>query len=80
MTSEILLKKSIRNWTLFFITALVLSGVTAFALESELAWLDDYFFKFGNSFYFWIHKVYNALRDTIVRYPFLAYGYDWLAL
>ena len=23
--------------------------------------------------------MYNALRDTNVKYPFLAYGYDWLA-
>ncbi|HEY4967358.1 MAG TPA: hypothetical protein VII28_13230 [Puia sp.] len=79
MKSEILLRKSIRNWTLLFITALILSGGTAFGLESELAWLDDYFFKYNNSFSFWIHKVYNALRDTNVKYPFLAYGYDWLA-
>ena len=43
MKSEILLRKSIRNWTLLFITALILSGGTAFGLESELAWLDDYF-------------------------------------
>ena len=79
MKSEILLRKSIRYWTLFFIGALILSGVTAFALESELAWLDDYFFKNNNSFSFWIHKVYGSLRDTNQKYPFLAYGYDWLA-
>jgi hypothetical protein len=79
MKSEISLRKSIRNWTLFFITALILSGVTAFALESELAWLNDYFFKNGSAFSFWIHKVYISLKDTNEKYPFLAYGYDWLA-
>jgi hypothetical protein len=28
---------------------------------------------------FWITKVSDALRDTGLRYPFLAYGTDWLA-
>ena len=79
MKPEILLRKSIRSWTLFFIAALVLSGVTAFALESELGWLDDYFYKSNNSFSSWIHKVFESLRNTNEKYPFLAYGYDWLA-
>jgi hypothetical protein len=77
--SKNVLRKSIRNWTLFFIVFLVLSGITAFALESELAWLNDYFSKYNNSFSFWIHKVYESLRNTNAKYPFLAYGYDWLA-
>ena len=79
MKSEISLRKSIRNWTIFFIAALILSGITAFALESELAWLDGYLLKNNNSLSFWIHKVYGSLRDTNQKYPFLAYGYDWLA-
>ena len=29
--------------------------------------------------YNWVRKVYEALRDINSRYPFLAYGYDWLA-
>jgi len=29
--------------------------------------------------YFWINHVHNALRETNRQYPFLAYGYDWLA-
>jgi hypothetical protein len=79
MKSKISLRKSIRNWTLFFITGLVLSGLTAFALESELAWLNDYFIKGDTAIYFWIHRVYISLKDTNEKYPFLAYGYDWLA-
>jgi hypothetical protein len=27
----------------------------------------------------WIERVYQALSDTNARYPFLAYGTDWLA-
>ena len=43
MQSSESLKKAIRLWIIIFIIALVLSGVTAFALETELAWLN--FFK-----------------------------------
>jgi hypothetical protein len=27
----------------------------------------------------WIARVYDALTETNARYPFLAYGTDWLA-
>ena len=79
MKSEISLRKSIRNWTLFFIVMLIVSGVTGFALETELTWLNDYFSKSSNAFSMWIHKIYISLKDTNEKYPFLAYGYDWLA-
>lgn len=32
-----------------------------------------------NAIILWITKVHNALHDTGLRYPFLAYGTDWLA-
>ena len=46
------IRKSIHHWTVIFIVALIFSGVTAFALETELAWLNDLFrnrihFPFG---------------------------------
>jgi len=40
MNPEIKIRKSIHHWTLFFIVALVFSGVTAFALETELEWMN----------------------------------------
>lgn len=70
--------KSIRNWIVFFIVALAVSGVTAFALETELKWLVGVLPP-GSGLYQWIDKVYEALRDMNEHYPFLAYGYDWLA-
>src|ERR1700733_3181656 len=73
------IRKSIRSWVLFFITSLILSGITAFGLETELNWLDHLFFNSHSGIYFWINKVYLALKETNHRYPFLAYGYDWLA-
>jgi len=69
--------KLIRRWILFFIVALAVSGTTAFALETELHWLL-YILPEGE-LYSWINKVYEALKETNAQYPFLAYGYDWLA-
>lgn len=70
----------VRRWILFFIIALVLSGATAFALESELYWLLGHWPGRGEGvLHYWVLKVYDALRDANARYPFLAYGYDWLA-
>ncbi|HVY76334.1 MAG TPA: hypothetical protein VG890_16005 [Puia sp.] len=79
MKSEIAIRISIRRWVTFFIVALVLSGLTAFALETELAWLVRLFSGKQNGMSLWINKVYQALKETNRRYPFLAYGYDWLA-
>lgn len=79
MQNSELLKKTIRVWIAIFIIALMLSGITAFALETELAWLDSLFENKTNGLSVWIYKVYSALHQTNLDYPFLAYGYDWLA-
>jgi hypothetical protein len=79
MNLETSIRRSIRCWVILFILALVLSGVTAFCLETELAWLNHLFVKSRSPLSFWINKVYLALKDSNQRYAFLAYGYDWLA-
>jgi hypothetical protein len=77
---EIRLKRSIRGWIVFFIVALILSGCTAFALETELRWLlANWPWRVGGGLYQWVSKTYEALKDANIRYPFLAYGFDWLA-
>lgn len=73
------LRKTIKTWILIFIIALILSGVTAFALETELAWLSSLMGDNQSALTTWINKVYLALHDTNLKYPYLAYGYDWLA-
>ena len=72
------LKRSIRRWVLFFMLALTLSGATAFPLESELNWLAG-IWPPGNAVYSWLVRVHGAIKDTDTRYPFMAYGTDWLA-
>ena len=71
-------KRQIKRWIIFFMIMLFLSGLTAIALETELDFLSR-FFPFGSSIGDWLEKVYTGLTETNKKYPFLSYGYDWLA-
>ncbi len=70
----------------FFIAGLLLSGITAFPLLAEmkilasLLGLADATSPAGHSgLDFWILTVKFGLEDTYARYPWIAYGTDWLA-
>ena len=78
--------RRIRCWLAIFIVGLILSGVTAFPLQTELGWLVSLFHSSAlqaiaqsTGLLPWIERVNDALRNTNVLYPFLAYGTDWLA-
>ena len=71
--------KKIRLLIIFFIIALVLSGVTAFPVETELRWLLNHPSLIPGFAHNWLQDVYDALVETNAKYPMLAYGYDWLA-
>ena len=80
------LKRKIRYVLLFFIVCLVISGLTAFPLRAEIDWLSSLLgidTGVDPSTYSglkgWIATVGAGLRDAYARYPFLAYGTDWLA-
>jgi hypothetical protein len=70
--------KLIRRWLLFFMIVLFISGLTAIPAETELAFLVQHL---GNSSLLgqWLHTVYTGVAATNKEYPFIAYGYDWLA-
>lgn len=70
--------KQIRRWIIFFMISLFLSGLTAMPLESELSFLSRCFSS-QTMIGAWIEKVYLAVANMNSQYPFLAYGYDWLA-
>jgi hypothetical protein len=76
-------KTRIKVWLWIFIVGLILSGITAFPLESELkifAKLIDADANAGSSgFAAWIARVRDGLVETNRKFPFLAYGTDWLA-
>jgi hypothetical protein len=69
----------------FFIVALVLSGVTAFPLQQELQFVSEVRgidrmapSAPSNGFDRWILTVRDGLQESYARYPWLAYGTDWL--
>lgn len=68
----------VKRWLIFFMIALFLSGLTAIPLEKELAFLTR-IAPYNSNLDVWLEKVYQAIADTNSKYPFMAYGYDWLA-
>ena len=77
------LRRKIRALLWFFIFGLLVSGATAIPLETELQLLvqlvgaEDGAPPAGLSG--WVLQVRDALVETNARFPFLAYGTDWLA-
>lgn len=78
--------RHIRIWLGVFIVGLVLSGITAFPLQTELRWLVALLHESevepmarSTGLLAWIVRVHKALDMTGGRFPFLAYGTDWLA-
>ncbi len=78
--------RQVRRWLRFFLVCLVLSGLTAFPLETETGWLvgfasgpaaplADHF----PAALAWFERVHTGIVETNDRFPFLAYGTDWLA-
>jgi len=64
---------------IFFIIALMLSGITAFPVYSELRWLLGTGYVPSGTLRDWLQKVWLGVRDTWERNPFIFYGFDWLA-
>lgn len=73
------LQRSIRTWITAFITALIISGLTALGVETQMYYLSAFFPSESTVVGSWLWKVYAAVKDTNQRYPFIAYGFDWLA-
>jgi hypothetical protein len=76
--------RRIRGWLGFFVSALVLSGLTAFPLETETRLLAAVIRLTGASTQWpalgaWVDRVHDGIVDTDARHPFVAYGTDWLA-
>jgi hypothetical protein len=80
------LQKRIRIWIAAFVIGLVLSGVTAFPLPWEvsllagaLRWAPIAEISASIGLTAWIDRVLAALLENEARFPFMAYGTDWLA-
>jgi len=82
---RILLRRT-RIILVLFTACLALSGLTAIPVEWELDVLarllglpPDADAANHTGLAHWIAKVRAGVRDTNARYPFIAYGFDWLA-
>lgn len=65
-----------------FMVGLLLSGLTAFPLTWELNLLHGWLFPRKEAFpslFAWISTVRAGLLENDAKYPFIAYGTDWLA-
>lgn len=81
MTTEAAALRTVRRWLWIFIVCLVLSGLTAFPLRTETGWLASaaHHVPTPGALLSWIDRTRIGIADTDTRYPFLAYGTDWLA-
>jgi hypothetical protein len=82
--SRLLLR--IRIWIVLFIVGLILSGITAFPLQSETGMLNRMFAVVPSAppggepaLHSWLRRVHEGIAQTNHNYPFMAYGTDWLA-
>lgn len=79
------IRNRIRIFLWVFIVSLILSGVTAFPIQTELIffhplWRDGSFIR--NSFpslALFLENIFIAVTETNQKYPQIFYGTDWLA-
>ncbi len=74
--------RRIRGMVWVFIVGLVVSGLTAIPLESEIRWVVEIAggrSGSGGALASWLGRILDGLEMTNGKYPFLAYGTDWLA-
>jgi hypothetical protein len=71
---------------ILFLVGLVLSGLTAFPLEAETRLLARLLHADWSpaaerlpGLVAWMDRVHDGIAQTNARYPFIAYGTDWLA-
>ena len=66
---------------IFFIVALVLSGVTAFPIQWELGWAIQLLetWNVEGVLFEWMDRVNAGVNAAYEEAPFIGYGTDWLA-
>lgn len=71
--------RRIRVWLVFFMAALLVSGLTAVPLVTLTAWLAEWTVPFGGALHAWAAQAAAAVAHVDATYPMLFYGTDWLA-
>lgn len=74
------LQRRIRRMILFFVVMLVLSGITAFPVYTQLKWAMEHEVLSRDSLVgAFLYQVWLGVKAANDQYPFLFYGFDWLA-
>lgn len=75
------LQREVRVLLYVFVAGLIVSGITAFPIHTGLTYAHDQivYFKLDNGLSRWIETVYQGITEIDSKYPFIAYGTDWLA-
>jgi hypothetical protein len=85
MTNKSALQKRIHFLLIFFMCALVVSGLTAIPLQWELRLLMLFIERVSHweiifpAMSEWLVRINAGVQNGYGQYPFLAYGTDWLA-
>lgn len=75
------LKIEIQLLLYIFVVGIDNSGITAFPIHTQLVYAHKFiaYFDLNNSLTQWIETVYRGVDEVDTKYPFIAYGTDWLA-
>lgn len=68
----------IRRWLTVFIVILILSGLSVFPIVTASDWLTS-LFPPGDAMGNWFDRLNQGIRVVDDKYPFIFYGYDWMA-
>ena len=85
MNRDGILAKRIRVLLLVFVAGLIVSGATAIPLGTEINLLTRTISASASAdlqqsgLFRWLDHIRDALVETNAKYPFMAYGTDWLA-
>lgn len=80
MQSPEKLLKRVRRMIIFFVIVLALRGITAFPVYTEMKWLiETKGYPENTATGAWLHQVWQGVKAMQEQFPFLFYGYDWLA-
>ncbi|MEO7990109.1 MAG: hypothetical protein ABI663_11235 [Chryseolinea sp.] len=73
--------QSIRRVLALFMFGLVLSGLTALPIEWQLQFAHNKIKDWDGDLLLvqWLEFVYQGVKETNIKYPFISYGTDWLA-
>ena len=80
-TEQSKLQQQIKFLILFFVVSLIISGITAFPIQWEVNMMKKIVSHFDQQGLAatWFNKIYEGITETNAKYPFIAYGTDWLA-